>query len=84
MSDRLRFVNGWVRLQDERPPGRSVRLRVRDARAGTTLAEAVSLPDGQFAAAVQLDLFHHSALVVEAVDSAGDILGDKRSPATAQ
>jgi hypothetical protein len=75
MSDRLRFVNGWVRLQDERPPGRSVRLRVTDARAGSTLAEAISLPDGQFAVAVSLGLFQHSALVVEAVDSAGDVLG---------
>jgi hypothetical protein len=43
-----------VLVDGERHPGRSVRLRVTDTHASNTLAEAVSLPDGQFAIAVPL------------------------------
>lgn len=75
MGDELRLVTGWLLVEGERSPGRSVRLRVTDARAGTTVAEAVSLPDGQFAVAVPLGPHDDSVLLVEAVDSAGDVLG---------
>ena len=75
MSDGLRVVSGWVLVQGGRPPGRSVRLRVTDPLAGTTLAEAASLPDGQFAVAVPLDRSDESVLLVEAVDAADDVLG---------
>lgn len=77
MGDELRFVSGWVLVHGERSPGRSVRLRVTDTRAGTTLTEAVSLPDGQFAVAVPLGPYDESVLLVEAVDSAGDVLGQQ-------
>ena len=75
MDDKLRVVSGWLLVDGERPPGRSVRLRVSDARAGITLTEAVSLPDGQFAVAVPRSPNDDSILLVEAVDSAGDVLG---------
>ncbi len=74
MGDALRLVSGWVLLHGERFPGRTVRLRVSD-RAGTRLAEAVSLPDGQFAVAVPLGSHDDPVLIVEAVDSAGNVLG---------
>jgi hypothetical protein len=80
MDDELRLVGGWVLVDGERPPGRSVRLRVTDARAGNTLAEAVSLPDGQFAVAVPRGPHGDSILLVEAVDSAGDIIGRQEVP----
>ena len=82
MGDTLRLVSGWVLVRGERTPRRSVRLRVSDARAGTHLAEGVSLPDGQFALAVPLDSHDDSVLLVEAVDSAGDVLGQEEVSAT--
>lgn len=75
MEDDLRLINGWVLVHGQRPPGRSVWLRVIDAHVGTTLAETVSLPDGQFAAAVPLGSSEDSVLLVEGVDYAGDVLG---------
>ena len=80
MGDELRFVRGWVFVDGERPPGRSVRLRVTDANFNHTLAEAVSLPDGQFAVAVPLGSSDHSVLLVEALDFAGEILGRQDGP----
>jgi hypothetical protein len=75
MDDELRLVSGWLLVDGERPLGRSVRLRVTDTRAGNNLAETVSLPDGQFAVAVPCGPHDDSILLVEAVDSAGDIIG---------
>ena len=83
MSDAVRRVCGWVLVHGERPPRQSVRLRVGGAVAGTHLAESVSLPDGQFAVAVPLGPHDDSVLLVEALDSAGEVLGQRRSPATA-
>src|SRR6266571_3394393 len=80
MGSELRLVSGWVLVHGERSPERPVRLRVLDPRAGTTLAEGVSLPDGQFAVAVPLDAHDDSVLLVEAVDSAGDVLGRQEVP----
>lgn len=79
MYGELRHVNGWVLVDGERPPGRTVRLRVTEARSGTTLAEAVSLCDGQFAIAVPLDR-DDPGLLVEALDAAGDVLDRQEVP----
>jgi len=76
MGDELRSVSGWVLVQGERPPGRPVRLRLMDRGASNTLAEAVSLPDGQFAVAVPVGPHgSDSVLVIEARDAAGEVLG---------
>ena len=80
MGDELRIVRGWVLVDGESPPGRSVRLRVTDTHDSNILAEAVSLPDGQFAVAVPLGSSDDSVLLVEALDSAGEVLGRQEVP----
>ena len=50
-------------------------MRVSATRGGASLAESWSLPDGQFAVAVPLPAQDDSTLAIEALDSAGQVLG---------
>jgi hypothetical protein len=69
-----------VLLDGERSPGQSVRLHVSGVSSERILAEAVSLPDGQFAVDVPIDPSDDSDLMVEAVDAAGGVLGRRTVP----
>ena len=80
MGGELEIVYGWVLVEGARPPGRSVRLRVTDVHTDTILAEAVSLPDGQFAVAVPLGPHDDTVLMVEALGFDDAVLGRQESP----